>query len=76
MHSRSSDEWIDRLSRLRDALAFCPTDVQTRGDLAILLEGLGRYEEALSNWNAVLACDPNSLRAREGVARCRRQAGP
>lgn len=75
MQDESSDEWVVRLSRLQDALALCPTDVSARGDLAALLERLGQHEEALFNWNAVLACDPNSLRAREGVARCRQRSG-
>lgn len=75
MQDESSDEWVVRLSRLQDALTLCPTDVSARGDLAALLERLGQHEEALVNWNAVLACDPNSLRAREGVARCRQRSG-
>ncbi len=69
------NEWVGRLSQLQDALMLCPTDLSARGDLAALLERLGQYEEALFNWNAVLAGDPNSLRAREGVARCRPRAG-
>jgi cytochrome c-type biogenesis protein CcmH/NrfG len=70
-----SEEWIARIGLLQDALAVCPTDVLARCDLAMLLEKLGQPEEALCNWNAVLACDPNSLKAREGVARCRQRTG-
>jgi cytochrome c-type biogenesis protein CcmH/NrfG len=71
----SSEEWIARIGRLQDALAICPTDILARCELAMLLEKLGQPEEALFNWNAVLACDPNSLNAREGVARCRQRTG-
>ncbi len=42
---------------------------------ATLLEKLEQPEEALFNWNAVLACNPNSLKAREGLARCRQRTG-
>lgn len=69
------EEWIARIGRLQDTLAVCPTDISARCDLATLLEKLGQPEEALFNWNAVLGCDPNSLKAREGVARCRSQSG-
>lgn len=71
----SYEEWIARIGRLQDALAVCPTDILARSELAILLEQLGQPEEALFNWSAVLACDPNSLNAREGVARCRQRTG-
>lgn len=70
-----SEEWIARIAQLQDTLAVCPTDISARCDLATLLEKLGQPEEALFNWNAVLGCDPNSLKAREGVARCRSQSG-
>ena len=70
-----SEEWIARIGRLQDALAVCPADILARSELATLLEQLGQLEEALFNWNAVLACDPNSLKAREGVARCRERTG-
>ncbi len=71
----SSEDWIARIGRLQDALAVCPTDILARSELAALLEQLGQPEEALCNWNAILACDPNSLNAREGVARCRQRTG-
>jgi cytochrome c-type biogenesis protein CcmH/NrfG len=74
-HHAPSEDWIARIGRLQDALAVCPTDVLARCELAALLEQLGQPEEALCNWNAVLACDPNSLNAREGVARCRQRTG-
>jgi cytochrome c-type biogenesis protein CcmH/NrfG len=71
----SSDEWVAQLIRLQDALTLCPADILTRCDLAAMLERLEQHEEALFHWKAVLACDPNSLTAREGVARCRRRTG-
>lgn len=74
-HNPSSEEWIARLSHLQETLAICPTDILARCELAALLEKLDQHEEALFNWKAVLACDPNSLKAHEGVARCRRQTG-
>ena len=61
-----SEEWIARIGRLQDALAVCPTDILARCELATLLEKLEQPEEALCNWNAVLACDPNSLKAEKG----------
>lgn len=67
---QSSDEWLGHLAQLQHSLTLCPADVQTRCQLAALLERLEQYEEALLNWNAVLARDPNHLKAREGVARC------
>jgi cytochrome c-type biogenesis protein CcmH/NrfG len=70
-----SPEWIETLLELQKRLAVCPTDVVTRHALASLLEELGQHEDALSHWNAVLSTDPNNLKAREGVARCRQRAG-
>jgi Flp pilus assembly protein TadD len=75
-HIAPNEEWIARIGRLQDALAVCPTDISARSELAVSLEKLGQLEEALFNWNAVLTCDPNSLNAREGVARCRQRTGP
>jgi len=71
LHHASSEERIARVSELQDLLAVCPTDILAGIELAKLLEQMGLLEEALCHWNAVLACDPNSLNAREGVARCR-----
>jgi hypothetical protein len=39
--------------------------------LAVLLEEMDLPDEALLNWKAVLDFDPNHLKAREGVNRCR-----
>jgi cytochrome c-type biogenesis protein CcmH/NrfG len=71
----SNDEWVAELIRLQDALTLCPADLLTRCELAVMLEQLDQHEEALFHWKAVLACNPNSLTAREGVARCRRRTG-
>ena len=72
-----TESWIDRAARLEKLLTICPRDILVRCDLASVLEELGQHEEALFNWKAVLACDPNNLRAREGMARCRvRNGGP
>ena len=71
----SHAEWVAQLIRLQDALTLCPADLLTRCDLAAMLERLEQHEEALFHWKAVLACNPNSLTAREGVARCRRRTG-
>jgi thioredoxin-like negative regulator of GroEL len=70
-----SEEWISRIGRLQDALAVCPADILARCELATLLEKLEQPEEALFNWNAVLTRDSNSLKAREGLARCRQRTG-
>lgn len=69
------EAWVARLTRLQEAVTACPTDVLSRCELAAILERLEQHEEALFNWKAVLACDPNSLKAREGVARCRQRIG-
>lgn len=74
-HIAPNEEWIARIGRLQDALAVCPTDILARSELATLLEQSGQLDEALFNWKAILACDPNSLKAREGVARCRQRIG-
>ncbi len=67
--------WIGRLTALQRILADCPADLLSRCDLASLLEELGQHEEALINWKAVLAADPNNLKAREGISRCRIRTG-
>ncbi|MBX3304167.1 MAG: hypothetical protein KF693_18290 [Nitrospira sp.] len=72
---QSSDDWLAHLTQLQHALMICPADVQTRCELAALLERVEQYEEALFNWNTVLVRDPNHLQAREGVARCGPRAG-
>jgi len=71
MKHTPNEEWVARVSELQKVLEVCPTDILAGIELATLLEQLGYLEEALCHWNAVLACDPNSLNAREGVARCR-----
>lgn len=68
-------DWVARLRQLTDRLVHCPADVTTRCELAILLEDLGEYEEALVNWKAVLSSEPNNLVAREGSVRCRQWLG-
>ncbi|MBI5317361.1 MAG: hypothetical protein HZB34_15480 [Nitrospirae bacterium] len=71
VHHVLNEERIVRIGELQAVLAVCPIDILAASELASLLEQLGLLEEALCHWNAVLACDPNSLNAREGVARCR-----
>jgi tetratricopeptide (TPR) repeat protein len=66
---------IDRLTELQKLLAVCPTDIHARCEMASLLEDLGLHEEALSNWKAVVASDPNNLKAWEGMTRCRKRTG-
>jgi len=66
---------IDRLTELQKLLAVCPTDILARCDLASLLEELEQQEEALCNWKAVVASDPNNLKAWEGMTRCRKRTG-
>jgi thioredoxin-like negative regulator of GroEL len=67
----SNEERMAGVSELQDVLSVCPTDTLAGIELAKLLEQMGLLEEALCHWNAVLVCDPNSLKVREGVARCR-----
>lgn len=74
-HHAPNDEWITRIGQLQDALVVCPNDILARSELATLLEQLGQPKQALCHWNMVLACDPNSLNGREGVARCRQRIG-
>lgn len=75
-HPVPNEKWIVRIGQLEDVLAVCPSDILAGSELATLLEQLGQPGKALCHWNAVLACDPNSLKAREGVARCRQRASP
>jgi hypothetical protein len=74
-HHEPNEEWIIRIGQLQDVLAVCPNDILARSELATLLEQLGQPKQALSHWHMVLACDPNSLNGREGVARCRQRIG-
>jgi len=62
---------IARLARLQELLALCPTDILTRSELAMLFEELHDWDEAVHNWKAVIEIDPNNLKAREGLIRCR-----
>ncbi|BCA56004.1 hypothetical protein W02_31440 [Nitrospira sp. KM1] len=66
---------IERLAELQKLLNVCPGDVLARCDLALLLEELDLPDEALFNWKAILDFDPNNLKAREGVNRCRNRTG-
>ena len=72
---RPIDEWVAELTRLQEAATLCPRDIQTRCELAALLERLEQHEDALCDWQMVLACDANNLKAREGISRCRRHSG-
>ena len=74
--SPSPDEdWVVRLTRLQELLTACPSDILSRGELAIMLETMEMYEEALVNWKALVECDANHLKAREGIVRCRQKTG-
>lgn len=73
--SEPATSCINWVTLLQTRLADCPTDTLTRYTLASLLEELGQSAEALCHWNAVLLCDPDSLKARAGVVRCRQQIG-
>jgi len=66
----------ERLAQLQKFLKVCPGDVLARCDLAFLLEELDLFDEALFNWKTVLDFDPNNLKAREGVSRCRNRTAP
>lgn len=65
------NERTKRLAELQKLLEVCPSDVLARCDLAVLFEELDLPGEALFNWKTVLDFDPNNLKAREGVNRCR-----
>ena len=62
---------IERLAELHKLLRIAPTDVTTRCALALLLEELDLPDEASCHWKRILDFDPNNLKAREGVNRCR-----
>ena len=70
INKSSNEELIARITRLQKTVAVCPADLSTRSELATLLEQVDKLEEALLNWQAILAFDPNNLKVREGVARC------
>jgi cytochrome c-type biogenesis protein CcmH/NrfG len=63
---------IERLAEFQRLLRVCPTDVTTRCALALLLEELDLPDEASCHWKRILDLDPNNLKAREGVNRCRK----
>jgi hypothetical protein len=65
----------ERLAELQKLLNICPGDVLARCDMALLLEELDLPDEALLLWKAVLDFDPNNLKAREGLSRCRNRTG-
>ena len=65
----------ERLAELQKLLNVYPGDVLARCDLALLLEELDLPDEALFHWKTVLDFDPNHLKAREGVSRCRNRTG-
>lgn len=64
-----------RILHLQEALVACPADIRARYELAMLLEDIGRPDEALFTWRTILTTHPNSLMAREGVVRCREEIG-
>jgi hypothetical protein len=68
----TADEWIEQVGTLHRALEVCPADLNARRALATLLEELQEWDGALFNWRRILAYDPNSLDAWEGMARCRK----
>jgi cytochrome c-type biogenesis protein CcmH/NrfG len=65
------DDWLRRVSGLRQTLTLCPQDSESRQELAMLLEQLGEMENAASEWREILRRDPNNLAAWVGLARCR-----
>ena len=71
----ATDGRVARLTDLEETLTRCRTDIMAREEFATLLERLGQHGEALFNWQAVLACDANNLKARGGIARCRQRTG-
>ena len=73
--SEPATSWTMWVTLLQTRVKECPTDSLTRCALALPLEEFGKPDEALCHWNAVLVCDPDSLTAREGVARCRQRIG-
>lgn len=68
------DDSSARLRRLHESVALCPTDLAVRCELAECLEAEGATDDALLQWQQVLAYDPNNLKAWEGGARCRQCA--
>ncbi len=71
VRSEPPTSWMKWVTLLQTRLKECSTDSLTQCTLDLLLEEFGKPDEALCHWNAVLVCDPDSLKAREGVARCR-----
>jgi hypothetical protein len=47
---RSPDEdWVVRLTRLQELLTACPSDILSRGELAVMLETMEMYERTGSH---------------------------
>ena len=68
-------DWVARVTQLQEELIAWPANTLARCELAATLEKLERYEDALANWKVVLESEPNSLKAREGLVRCRQRTG-
>jgi tetratricopeptide (TPR) repeat protein len=58
------DDLMDWYMRI---LAVYPRNIQVRTKLGWLLQRLGRYQEALAQWQEVLKIDANNLAAREAI---------
>ncbi len=67
--------WVARVTQLQEELIAWPTNMMARCELAMTLEKLERYEDALAYWKAIVETEPNSLMGREGVVRCRQRMG-
>src|SRR5205823_4482357 len=63
------------LALYREAVRIAPDDLSSRINLAGLLAGLGRQENAVEQFQAALRLDPRSLRAHDGMGLACMQLG-
>jgi Flp pilus assembly protein TadD len=64
------DFWQEALFRFERAKTLEPNDAEVLNNLAVALEALGRYDEALATYKAALHEAPRSSTVKKNFARC------
>lgn len=62
--SNDAESWVRWYQK---QITLNPRSTMARYKLGRLLTGLGRYEEAINQWQAVIAIDSNHLAARQAI---------
>ncbi|MFI5165485.1 MAG: tetratricopeptide repeat protein [Thermoanaerobaculales bacterium] len=61
--------WQEALFRFERAKALKPNDPEVLNDVAVALEALGRYDEALKTYKLALQGSPKSIALKKNYAR-------